>query len=134
MRRDRSDSDAGTKDFAHYQCGDRGPGELCQPVRHHVGDVHFTPDQDAQRYRRVIMRAGNMAAGVNHHHERCADGERRDHTRTWANSRAANRQDKEESSDEFRDIFVHNLRSYPTQLEKSKTHQQWDLGLIAVRH
>ncbi len=55
------------------------------------------------------MCSGDMAAGENHHHERCADGERRDDPRASANSRAANCQDKKESSDEFGDILVHRL-------------------------
>src|SRR6266446_2177150 len=56
------------------------------------------------------MRAGNMAAGVNHHHERRPDGKRRNNTRARANSRATNCQNKEESSDEFCYVFVHIVR------------------------
>ena len=55
------------------------------------------------------MRSRDVAARENHHHERRADCERRNDTRTCANSRAANRQDKKEGSDEFGDIFVHRL-------------------------
>jgi hypothetical protein len=55
------------------------------------------------------MSARDVASGKNHHHERRTDGERRNHARTRANSRAANCQDKEKRSDEFRDIFVHKF-------------------------
>ena len=54
------------------------------------------------------MRARDMAAGENHHHQRRADGERRDDPRASANSRAANCQDEKKRSDEFGDVFVHN--------------------------
>jgi hypothetical protein len=70
-----------------------------------------------------------VAAGEDHHHERRADRQGRDHPRPRANHRAANRQDKKEGSNEFSDILVHNLCSYPTQLGKSKTVQQWDFRL-----
>jgi len=53
------------------------------------------------------MSTGDMAAGENHDHERRADRERRDDTCASANSRAANRQDEEKRSDEFRDVLVH---------------------------
>jgi hypothetical protein len=65
-----------------------------------------------------------MAACENHHHQRRANSERRDDPRHSANSRATNCQDEKECSDEFGDILVHKLPSYPTQLGKSKPHQQ----------
>src|SRR5437899_3082709 len=78
------------------------------------------------------MSAGDMAAGKNHHHERRADCEWGDHPRTCPNHGAANRQDKEECSDEFGDILVHNLQSYRRQLEKSKPQPQLNFGLTAA--
>jgi hypothetical protein len=56
------------------------------------------------------MPARDVAPGENHYHERRSNGERRDDTRTRANSRAANRQDEKESSDEFCYVFVHIVR------------------------
>ena len=55
------------------------------------------------------MPARDMASGEDHHHERRADGERRDHARTTADHGAADREDKKESADEFRDVFFHML-------------------------
>ena len=132
MRRDRSDGDVGTKEFAHYQCGERRPGKLCHPVRHHVGCIHFTPDQDAQGHSRIVMRARDMAAGENHHHERRPDRERRDHTRACANSRAANCEDEEKGSDEFGYVFVHKLNfvGQGTQEEQAA----FTMGLWAYSH
>ena len=55
------------------------------------------------------MRARDMASGEDHHHEGRADCERRNHARTGTDPGAADRQDKEEGSDEFCDVFVHKL-------------------------
>jgi hypothetical protein len=130
VRTDWSYSGTGPKEFAYHQRGERGAGELRQHIRHDVGYIHFTSDQHPECHRRIIMRPRNVAASVNHYHKRRTDGERRDDTCRCANSRAANCQDKKEGSDKFGDILVHKLRSYPRQVEKSKTHQQWDFGLI----
>jgi hypothetical protein len=53
------------------------------------------------------MRARDVAAGENHHHKGRANCERRDHTGACADPGATNCQNEEESSDEFRDVFVH---------------------------
>jgi len=55
------------------------------------------------------MRARDVASGEDHDHERRADCERRNHPRAGADPGATDRQDKEEGSDEFCDVFVHKL-------------------------
>ena len=55
------------------------------------------------------MRSRNMTAGVDHDHERRADGQGRYDSRSRTDHGAADRQDKEESADEFRDVFFHML-------------------------
>src|SRR5438445_6973987 len=129
MRRDWSDSSTGSEKFDHDHSSERGSDKLRHHVRHHVGYIDFTPDQNAECHRRVIMRAGDMAAGVNHDHERRANGERRDDTRAGPDSGATNCQDKEESSDEFGDVLVHSYFLGQSALKKQE-HQQWDFGLI----
>jgi hypothetical protein len=62
-----------------------------------------------------------MAAGENHHHERRADRQWRDYTRTRADNRAANCQDQEERSDKFGDILVH--KSFLTRHTVKKARQ-----------
>jgi hypothetical protein len=53
------------------------------------------------------MSARDMAASINHHHERRTDGQWRDYTRTRADYGAANRQDQKERSDKFGNILIH---------------------------
>jgi hypothetical protein len=48
-----------------------------------------------------------VASGEDHHHEGRADCEWRNHPRAGADPGAADRQDEEEGSDEFRNVFVH---------------------------
>jgi len=55
------------------------------------------------------MCSRDVAAGENHYHQRCADGERRNNPRASANPRAANCQDEKKCSDKFGDVFVHDL-------------------------
>src|SRR5690349_4977094 len=57
------------------------------------------------------MPAGNMASGVNHHHQGRTDGQGRDHSGATDNDRAANRKDEKERPDEFSKVFVHGLWS-----------------------
>src|SRR4029434_4604599 len=99
---------------------DRSAGELCHHVRHHVGWLHFTSDQNPERYRRIIMSAGYVTAGVDHHHERRSDRQWRDNSRTRADYRAANCQDQEERSDEFGDILVHKSILIRNSLKKAR--------------
>jgi phage terminase large subunit-like protein len=87
-------------------------------------------DQHTDRHRRIIMRARDVAAGKNHHHQCRSNGERGNHAVTPADYRAADCQDKKESSDEFGNILIHEVHSYPTQAGKSKTDRQWDFGLV----
>src|SRR6516165_2840924 len=107
MRCHGSDSYTGTKDFAHDQRCYSAAGKLRNPIRHHVGWLHFATNQNAECHGWIVMSAGDMTASVNHYHQRRADRQWRDHTRTRANDCAANRQDQEERSDEFGDILVH---------------------------
>jgi hypothetical protein len=87
-------------------------------------------DQHTDRHRRIIMRARDVAAGKNHHHQCRSNGERSNHAVTRADYCAANGQHKKESSDEFGDILIHEFHSYPTQLGKSKTDWQLGFGLL----
>src|SRR5437879_1358790 len=75
------------------------------------------------------MRSRDVAAGENHHHQRRANGQRRNYTRAGTDSGATNCQDKEESSDEFGDVLVHSYFLGQSALKKQE-HQQWDFGLI----
>src|SRR5215813_8025348 len=96
--------------------------------------MQFTPDQNTDRHRRIIVRARDVAAGESHHHERRADREWRDHPRTTADYRTSNCQNEEERPDKFGDILVH--RSIPTghSLEKARHIGNETLVLSAVRN
>src|SRR5688572_31519211 len=56
------------------------------------------------------MRARDMTAGVDHDHERRADGQRCDHARPRADYGEADRKNEKESADEFRDVFFHMIK------------------------
>jgi hypothetical protein len=58
-----------------------------------------------------------MAAGEHHHHKRRANCERRNHASSRANTGASDSQDKEEGSNEFCYVLVHNLRFYQLSRE-----------------
>src|SRR2546423_1389031 len=120
MRRDRSQSDTGTEKLAHDQRCDGCAGELGNPVRDYVGGLNFTSDQNTECHRGIIMSARDVAPGIYHHHERRAYGQRGDHPSAGADYSAANRQDKKECSDEFGDVFVHNLPSTGHSLRKAR--------------
>src|SRR6266478_8567533 len=53
------------------------------------------------------MSARDVASREHHHHQGGADRQRRNHRRAGADHRAADCQNKEESSNEFRDVLVH---------------------------
>ncbi len=53
------------------------------------------------------MGAGDVAAGINHHHERRSNRKWGDDSRSPADYRAPDGQNEEESPDEFRDVLVH---------------------------
>ena len=55
------------------------------------------------------MSAGNVAAGEDHDHEGGADGEWRDDPGRAGNDGATDREDEEEGTDEFCDVFFHEV-------------------------
>ena len=65
------------------------------------------------------MRARDVAPGKDHYHERRADCERRNHPRACTDPGAADRENEEEGSDEFRDVFIHMIRCGMLELEAS---------------
>src|SRR5678816_213893 len=78
---------------------------------------HFAANQHPECNGRIVMATRDMAAGEHHHHKRRANCERRNHASSRANTGASDSQDKEEGSNEFCYVLVHNLRFYQLSRE-----------------
>ena len=74
------------------------------------------------------MSAGDVTAGVDHDHQRGADGERRNHTRNGADYRATDSKNKEEGPDKFCDVFIHKLEVLMVSLFPVWLQHQNDLS------
>jgi hypothetical protein len=78
------------------------------------------------------MSAGDVAASINHHHERRPNRQWRDDPGTRADNRAANCQNQEERSDEFGDILVHTSTLSRQSLKKARQIGNETLVLSSV--
>ena len=70
----------------HDGGGRRGAEDLRDPVGHDVGGRAAAADEHRERDRRIVVRARDVAAGEDHHHQRGADRERRQIARRRARS------------------------------------------------
>ena len=101
----------GVTGFSGEESGGGGGGDgsedLGTPVGNDVLGVAFTAEEDSEGDGWVVMGAGDVAAGVDHDHEGCSDGEWGDDAGSSGEDRAADGEDEEEGADEFGDVFVH---------------------------
>jgi len=86
-----------------------GPDDLRGDVGCHVFRIAPSPDPHPEGHRRIVMAPRDMAAGKDHDHERGADGQGRDNPSPAADDRATNGENQEEGSDQFSDVFIHEL-------------------------
>jgi len=80
---------------------------LSQPVWDNVFHLQFSTNENGECDCWIEVPARNVAAGEDHNHENCADGERRDNAGRAGDDSAPDGENEEEGADEFRDIFSH---------------------------
>ena len=82
--------------------------DLRNPVGRHIRRRATPAQPHGQRHRRVVMAAGNVAARIDHDHQRRADGQRRQEiVRRAVDDRHADGKDEKERANEFNEIFFH---------------------------
>ena len=68
------------------------------------------------------MAAGNMAAGINHDHQRRADGQRRKTADAGVNDDHADGENEQKHADEFNEIFFHRLAEVSRLVSGKENH------------
>src|SRR5208282_1105369 len=80
----------------------------------HVPRLALAADPDGEGDRRVVVAAGDVAAGVDHDHEDRADRHGREAPRAGGYHRAAHGEHEEEGADELDEVFFHgSVLSWP---------------------
>ena len=92
-----------------HQRGHDAGGHLGHPVGNDVLGFTAAADEHGQGDGGIVVRAGDVAAGEDHDHQRRADGQRRNDAGRARNDGAADGEHEEERADEFSDVFVHGF-------------------------
>ena len=107
----------GALEKIHRACGKNRPGELSDEITRDFGRRKTPAQSHRDRHGGIIMAAGNMTAGKNHHHQDRADGQRRHDAGILVNHTSADREHQKKSADKLRNEFFHKSDSILGGLE-----------------
>ena len=89
------------------QSGGRSPKHLRDEIKRHIAGAAAPAQPDRNGDCRIVVTARDVSARIDHDHQRCTDGERRQIAGAGIDDRHADGQNEKESADEFNEILFH---------------------------